>query len=215
MIQLFWVKIDQPFSSSEWQRLLSLLPTHLHATILRFKRWQDQHASLIGKVLLRHALLEFGYTEQLLESLNYNAYGKPFIDLNIPFNLSHSQNLVVLAMTNKGEVGIDLEKIRPLELKDFQSMMPSETWHNILNAKNPHQAFFNYWTLCESVVKADGRGLSVPFKSLTLDETEVMLCEYRWYVQSIPLRQGYCCHLASNWKNPTLSIQCLDPHTFF
>ncbi|MBF0153445.1 MAG: 4'-phosphopantetheinyl transferase superfamily protein [Magnetococcales bacterium] len=222
MIRILWSAADHPLSPQAWQRLLALLPVDLQDSVLRFKRWQDQQTALLGKLLLRQGLLETGYTGDLLRHWRTHPHGKPFLPLPIHFNLSHTHGLVVCALTRAGELGVDLEQIRPIELADFRRMLPPASWRTITTAHDPCQAFFECWTRCESVVKADGRGLSIPFHSLLIEPNCATLSgasvpdsapARTWYTHPIPLLPGYCCHLATTHSNPTFAVQRIDPES--
>ncbi|MBD2019809.1 4'-phosphopantetheinyl transferase superfamily protein, partial [Leptolyngbya sp. FACHB-36] len=97
----------------------------------------------------------------------YEPRGKPV--LNYPpcrfqFNLSHSQAMLLCAVTIDHPVGIDLEFIRStadLEQLTERFFLPQE--HRTIHALPPEQrlyAFFQHWTSKEAVLKALGVGLA-------------------------------------------------------
>jgi len=106
-------------------------------------------------------------------------YGRPFLSaalnpLMLSFNLSHSQDLGVFAISSHKCLGIDVEAIRA----DFggedvaeSHFAPAEFQElvSLPEAQRP-QAFFNCWTRKEAYVKALGAGLQIP-----LDSFEVSL----------------------------------------
>jgi len=113
-------------------------------------------------------------------------HGKPHIrDSELKFNLSHSGNMALLAITNKIEVGSDIEHINerhaaddiaarffsPAEQQAYQSFPESE--------RTP--AFFRCWSRKEAVIKALGEGLSCPLSSfdVTLDKHQARLIDLR------------------------------------
>jgi 4'-phosphopantetheinyl transferase len=97
-----------------------------------------------------------------------NAYGKPALDghADIYFNQSHSQDLSVVCVSTAAPVGIDVEQTRPLydmESLAQQVFSPAEIAAlNDLPVYHRKQLFYDIWTRKEAVLKADGRGLSVP-----------------------------------------------------
>jgi 4'-phosphopantetheinyl transferase len=99
------------------------------------------------------------------------AFGKPFLpasqnDCGLRFNLSHSHELALLALTRGCDIGIDIELIDPAftsdevarhffsraEIAQLESLPPD------LRAN----AFFTCWTRKEAYIKARGEGLSLP-----------------------------------------------------
>jgi 4'-phosphopantetheinyl transferase len=101
----------------------------------------------------------------------YSATGKPSISetSNIRFNLSHSGDLALLAVTLDCDLGIDVEQTRSLpELANIAERYFSrdETSELMsLPAEQRERAFFACWTRKEAYIKAVGDGLSMPLDS--------------------------------------------------
>lgn len=100
-----------------------------------------------------------------------NKYGKPYaINLNVEFNISHSGNIVICAIDNK-PVGIDIEQIRPIDLKIAKRICsenelrylfgypPKETDFNKTDDTAVLSRFFELWTAKEAYSKCLGNGL--------------------------------------------------------
>jgi 4'-phosphopantetheinyl transferase len=84
------------------------------------------------------------------------------------FNISHSGDWVVCAVDNL-PVGIDVEKIHDVDL-NLSARFFSEEEHKYLlslEISKRRNSFFELWTLKESYIKADGRGLSIPLNSFS------------------------------------------------
>ncbi|MCC5791940.1 MAG: 4'-phosphopantetheinyl transferase superfamily protein [Legionellaceae bacterium] len=102
---------------------------------------------------------------------------KPFIqDSMIKFNLSHSKGYALLAVTNTGEVGIDIEfkreniKLERTSHSTFSAIEKAE----ILEVEGAARVerFYNCWTRKEAFIKAIGLGFSYDTKSFTLTVKE-------------------------------------------
>jgi 4'-phosphopantetheinyl transferase len=101
----------------------------------------------------------------------YGAKGKPSISgtTSIRFNLSHSGDFAVLAVTLNCDVGVDIEQTRALP--DFANIADryfsrEETSELMsLPAEQRERAFFACWTRKEAYIKAVGDGLSTPLDS--------------------------------------------------
>src|SRR5262249_30459782 len=101
--------------------------------------------------------------------LVYANHGKPsltakFADAGIHFNLAHSDDLALFAFTRAGEVGVDVEWIRPLKdmeelVARFFSARESELFRELAASERP-AAFFNLWTRKEAMLKATGEGIA-------------------------------------------------------
>jgi 4'-phosphopantetheinyl transferase len=125
-----------------------------------------------------------GYLRQILSKyldltpaeivFSYGQQGKPAVEGNsLQFNLSHSGDRAVYAISAKYPVGIDLEFIHTLPATDLVDRFFSPTEQQIfhrLPANLQQAAFFHAWTQKEAYLKACGTGLSTP-----LDQIEVSI----------------------------------------
>jgi len=108
---------------------------------------------------------------------DYSPNGKPALaracgDSKIHFNLAHSRDLALFALTRIGPLGVDVEQIR--EVKDmehlvarFFSKRETELFRTVAEQDRP-RAFFNLWTRKEAMLKATGEGIT-----RSLDRVEV------------------------------------------
>ncbi len=94
------------------------------------------------------------------------AQGKPSIFLpnsDIEFNLTHCENMALLAVANKTPVGIDLERIRtrPFQLKIAQRMFSEQVFRELaqLSSDQLDSVFFQHWTELEACAKCIGEGI--------------------------------------------------------
>jgi 4'-phosphopantetheinyl transferase len=105
----------------------------------------------------------------------YNEYGKPELDRKfhrdtVHFNLSRSGNIAVIAVRERGAVGVDVEFIDP----NFPFMSVAEKYFPPITVKRLRQLasdsarsiFFDLWTGIEAYGKGKGSGLS---ESICLD----------------------------------------------
>ena len=104
----------------------------------------------------------------------YGDKGKPelserFRDSGIKFNLSHSHDIAVLAVTRQFEIGVDVEFMDPGWAKqDIAERFFSTAEIQTLRGLPSHEridAFYSCWTRKEAYIKACGHGLSVPLHS--------------------------------------------------
>lgn len=105
----------------------------------------------------------------------YTHYGKPELTGSpIRFNVSHSEDRALIALTLDDAVGVDVEKLRPVEdclgLAERFFSEPERARLASLPEEQHNEAFLNCWTRKEAFIKAVGEGLSHP-----LDTFEVTL----------------------------------------
>lgn len=108
-------------------------------------------------------------------------WGKPALlkarnSKNIHFNISHSHNLILIAVTVEDLVGIDVEyhaeKI-PIKSLSAAIFSPSERKFFLkLKDQEKSKAFFRCWTRKEAYLKAIGIGMSVNLANISVDINE-------------------------------------------
>ena len=98
--------------------------------------------------------------------------GKPYID-GIEFNLSHSQDHAVFAVTHGTRVGVDIENSNrtaeylSLAQRFFHS---DEAAHlKTLSGQEQQRVFYRYWTAKEAFVKALGEGVMFGLDKFSID----------------------------------------------
>jgi len=107
-----------------------------------------------------HALLlDLASTFVSSPSLHHSPDGRPLVP-GLAVSVSHTHNLVVVAATNTGPVGVDIEEVYPREVAALARrwFVPAELeWM----AAQPDElvAFLQLWTAKEAVGKALGQGL--------------------------------------------------------
>lgn len=160
----------------------ALLCVEERARMQRFIYPKHRHQFLLTRALVRTVLAE--YLDAVLpEELVFtkNSYGKPSIDCGdalppIQYNLSHTEGLIVLAVSAEKEVGVDVEafsrKADILKLAQ-RYFSPSEVEELMALDSNEHQKrFFDLWTLKEAYIKACGKGLAIPLKDFSFSFVE-------------------------------------------
>jgi len=210
LIHLLYTSFTSPLEEQTYVNYVSTLPESMKEKNSRYIRWQDKHAHLFGKLLLLKGLQMFTYDNEVLKEICYNEYNRPFLNDGIDFNISHSAQYVVCAIAKDLKLGIDIEEVRKMEFEDFKETMTEEQWKCVKSANNSPKEFFKYWTIKESVIKADSRGLSIPLTSIHVIGN-IANCEDKlWHIQEVKLDKNYCCYLACNREDVRVNIQRID-----
>jgi len=197
LTKVFYTNFDKELSAEMLGDYLMDLPDVLARKINRYRKWEDRQSVLFGKLLLLKGLQEYGFPANCLKQLQYNKMGKPFLSSAPFFNISHADNYVVCAFNTKGRIGVDIEKIKAVELNDYQFLFDKESFRAIRQAADPEGAFFENWTIREAVLKADGHGLTEDVKNITLSNHVAKFKETEWYIKPLVLQIGYLTHLAT------------------
>ena len=148
----------------------------------RFYFEKNRHQYLVTRALVRTALSY--YTENIIKPTEWvfvnNRYGKPSIanhgyKSSLSFNLSHSDNMIVLAVTNGQEVGVDVECLsggrEAMEVIDGFFSAREVAQLRAIPERVQSDRFFDLWTLKEAYIKARGMGLSIPLDHFSFEFT--------------------------------------------
>ncbi|WP_333820164.1 4'-phosphopantetheinyl transferase family protein [Ohtaekwangia sp.] len=198
MLKVYCANFKTRLTVEEFQNLSQTLPGAITDKFLKFIRWQDAHAALMGKLLLKEGLKDMGYCMNL-ENLKYTIYNRPYLDnCPIDFNISHSGEYVLCALSTTCSVGIDIEQVRPVDLSDFESQWTLQELDNIRRSDDSLRQFYNYWTRKEAVIKANGKGLSLSLNKINATIDRISIEGKNWYVKEIFISDDYCSHLATD-----------------
>ena len=183
----------------------------------RFHFPADHNRYIVAHGCLRDILAGYIHYEPHQLRFSTGEYGKPgLVDTEgIDFNLAHSSDLVLVAVTRMRKVGVDVERIRrDMELESIARRYFSQREVAELLALPPEQreiAFFNGWTRKEAYIKAQGLGLSLPLDSfdvsLAPDEPAILRetrpdpqKAARWRLESLEVDAQYVAAVAVEGK---------------
>lgn len=115
-------------------------------------------------------------------------------------NISHSNQLVVSASSDT-PIGVDIEYHKQISIKDlYPDVFPADIWEVILSKEGEEmqQLFYDYWTKLESVLKADGRGFSLPLEFLVWNVHQDYILTERnlWITTNYNFFSKYSCAIA-------------------
>jgi 4'-phosphopantetheinyl transferase len=134
----------------------------------QFRIEQHRKRFVVGRGVLRTLLGRSLQTDPHGLEFDYGQHGKPFLagafaGSGLHFNLAHSQDLALIALTLAGPVGIDVEQVRlPADadqlMARFFSAEESSAFTPLPEDQKP-AAFFRLWTRKEARLKATGEGI--------------------------------------------------------
>jgi 4'-phosphopantetheinyl transferase len=141
----------------------------------RYRTDRDRSMFLLGRVMARALVGEAAGVDPWSWAWREGPRGRPEIGeprVSVRFNLAHSAGMVVCAVAEGREVGVDVEDLArrpadlalvrrccsPLEIAELETAAAGER----------HDLFLRYWTLKEAYLKARGLGLSVPLSDISL-----------------------------------------------
>lgn len=196
MTLLYYCLIDKQLSIEAFTEKLNMLPGNQQQQIKKLRRWEDAHASLFGRLLLKQGLTDIGSTATL-DDMKCNDFGKPYFE-NYPirFNITHSGNFVACIISNDtSTIGIDAEVVKAVNTKDFKDLWSEEEWADIQS--NDIAVFFKYWTRKEAVVKAIGKGLNIPLNQISVGNGTAKVGDEIYFLKEINIFPQILINVAS------------------
>ena len=180
----------------------------------RFVKPDDRRRYVAGRAGLRRVLCTYLDCHPSNLSFTYNDWGKPELSadgrLRLHFNLSHTEGQALLGVCKEAPIGVDIEKIRPLQEDVASHFFTARECADLacLPQTDQLEGFYRCWTRKEAFVKAHGAGLSLPLDSFDVSlepEQEVSLLMRldrnidvldAWTLLNLDAGRGFCAALA-------------------
>jgi 4'-phosphopantetheinyl transferase len=140
----------------------------------------------------------------------------------LQFNLTHSEDRALLAVSAGFALGVDIEKVRA----NIEALAISRHYFfgserdDIESAAVENQAdtFFRYWVAKEAVLKAQGIGLGFPLdrfrvtfeahsNNATVDTLDPQRLAPGWHVQLLPCEAGWLAAVAAAGTEWTIELK--------
>lgn len=217
-VHIWRIFLDRPAIPVE--QLVQTLSADEYVRAERFYFERDKNRFIVARASLRSILSSYLGLPAERVQFCYGHRGKPALaqtqaKSGLYFNLSHSQELAVCAVTRDRELGIDVEFIRPIAeaeqiAKRYFSERENASFQTL--AKSDKQAgFFYHWTRKEAYLKAEGEGLSA--NSDRFDDSVATAegdCKTnRWFLQGFTPAPNYIATVAVEGKGWELAYwQC-------
>lgn len=136
----------------------------------QFRREADHWRFIAGRGGLRTLLAAQLRLPPAQVPLTQTDRGKPILTgvaEGIKFNVSHSGHVVLIALNQHDEIGVDVEAVRPMSdtiaiAKRFFAKVEQVALSALPEAERT-EGFFALWTLKEAVLKATGQGIAEMF----------------------------------------------------
>ncbi|HWV38890.1 MAG TPA: 4'-phosphopantetheinyl transferase superfamily protein [Vulgatibacter sp.] len=184
-----------------------------------FRAEIDRRRFRAGRVSLRLLLGRILGCSPVRVPLAEGPHGKPVLapdaGVRVGFNVSHSGDLVLVAIARNRELGVDVERHSGVDIHSIASTVFSSREQAALLEMEPSaqaDAFFRLWARKEAILKAEGGGFLLPTTtfSVTLARDDARLLEgmdpRRWWLRDLPVPEGYAAALAVEGGEPQLHL---------
>jgi 4'-phosphopantetheinyl transferase len=186
----------------------------IRASRFRFERDRCRYVAAHGQ--LREILARYVGEEPEALRFRLGKFGKPaLLDSIIHFNLSHSLDLAMCAVSSRCPVGIDVEYVRDeMSVMDVSERFfaPDEKARiRALQGCEQKEHFFRIWTAKEAYLKATGDGLSRAADSFELIFSEHgspcgIRNQFEWHLGELSAPDGFKAALAVFGLVPQVSF---------
>ncbi|AXY74554.1 hypothetical protein D3H65_11445 [Paraflavitalea soli] len=188
--------VNSPDAVPWMHSVLPFFPESVREGIVRYKYDEDRLLTFSGKLLLLKALKETGLDQHLsLADLQYTSFNRPYFNYPVDFNITHSGNYTLLAFTESGKIGVDIEIMKPLYIDDYSNVFSGREWNALQEAKDD-ALFYRLWARKEAVVKAIGKGLSLPLAAIDVTDDIIAVEGEQWSIVSIEMDRAYATAVA-------------------
>jgi 4'-phosphopantetheinyl transferase len=223
-VHVWRATLDLPAQSVE--QLEPLLSADERERARRFHFERDRRRWVIARGWLRTLLGRYLAAAPETLSFHYGRFGKPQVtnlETALEFNVSHSGEILLIAVTLRRAVGVDVERIRPdLSVIEIAERFFSPAECSALAALPPDvqpDAFFDCWTRKEAYIKARGDCLALPLHQFDVaflpgEPAELLATRpdaaeaSRWRLSDLRVADGYKAALAVEGSQWTLA--CWD-----
>lgn len=136
--------------------------------VSRSKRYvfdEDRASFLIARTFIRKLSSVILKKSPNEIHLKIDINGRPYID-NCPeyldFNISRSKNYIAIAMSDSCKVGIDIERIRNIDIDEIMDNFTNHAKNYIYSHRKESliTTFYKFWTAYESSYKMTGKGIA-------------------------------------------------------
>jgi 4'-phosphopantetheinyl transferase len=189
----------------------------------RFFNVQDKKRYLLVHYFLRDILSK--YQNIPIETIEFykDIHLKPYLkqkqnEQPLYFNLSYREDYALLAISNSDVLGVDVEKIKPLEnIKNFITTFfsPEEQQLILQQPTEPERLaiLFRFWTIKESIIKALGVGFELPLINYNVSDfikntsaNPHFDINQKWYICPIEINDTYKASFAVKTNTLNYSI---------
>lgn len=193
----------------------------------RFIRPEDQRRFVLGRGGLRKLLSDYTGLDPAAVILQAGPEGKPALGNQdggvqpIRFNLSHARERMLIGITSRRNVGVDLEQIRTTTdvLKLAERFYAPDELNAIVSqdASRQREMFYRHWVAKEAFLKFKGVGLKFPLgqcrvtmasgdASAAIDWQKGPADIERGFVKFLPLSDGWVGAVAAEGSDWTVRL---------
>ncbi len=189
-VRLYFTKLQDDADlwpdENRMEQWLSEIPGKKRQSIKRYVHKKNRVSSLLALRLLKKCAEDENIGHFRLADIQYPDSGKPYWSgknrLFFDFNISHSADLVMVAVSKTVRLGVDAEVIRPMKNMNFKMVMSAE---ELTEIQQSPALFFDIWSKKEAVVKAANTAGISRMRDVQLAEGTARLDTEDWFLTNL------------------------------
>jgi 4'-phosphopantetheinyl transferase len=229
-VHVWHLWLDQPEGSVE-KLALALCPDE-RSRAARFRSQVSQQRFMVARGFTRAVLARYLSVEPAHVEFAYTPQGKPYLPRGkgqgLAFNLAHSRDLALCAVTRHNALGVDVEYVHALPDADqivgrFFSLREACLYESV-SPQAKQRVFFDVWTRKEACLKALGYGIvhgldrievtlppGQPVRLLSIDGDREQAAN--WSLEALTPADDYVAAVAVSALNVSFSYwACVESH---
>ena len=186
------------YSDAQYDAMYRAAAPDRQARADRFRHEDDRKRCLCADALARNMLARAADIAPEKINFTYSDKGKPHANLPLHFNVSHSGEWVLCAVSD-APVGADIEQVKPFRAgmvaRYFTAAEAAYIWGNNppldgnVTDADTCARFYRVWTAKEAYVKMTGTGISTDLSQVCYDPTAQTVCGMQLITPEAP--EGY------------------------
>tara|TARA_R110002110_G_scaffold415800_1_gene656291 strand:+ start:47776 stop:48507 length:732 start_codon:yes stop_codon:yes gene_type:complete len=187
----------------------------------KFVYEKDFQRYCVSHILLRLVLEKYLNADASSIKFKINKWHKPYLKNNpLVFNLTHSNEVAIIAISRSGLLGVDVEYVKPTYSKELISSFMNfaeQQYFKRLDSTEQIKYFYKCWTCKEAFIKAIGLGMSFPLKNIQThinvqNKMEILhinsnqFSHEDWFCTSLSAGKDYPVTAVTNFKPDPLYI---------
>lgn len=232
-IRTYSIRLDGDCSKEQSLVLYEMLPKERKELVDQARNEEIAKKRLYTGAFLQYVLSkETGIPVEKLQYI-YNEWGKPELDVknivdnvqldavkkerieSLSFNLSHSGNYAVLAVSDS-PIGVDIECKNRNYMSLAKRCFCKEEYEDIeavIGEEERKRRFLEYWTMKEAYIKYVGEGLRIPLNSFRIErgqEGNSFLVEDETIIfRTFFVEEEYCVSLCNAQRTNVQDESCV------
>ncbi len=195
-------KLNEELLRESPHLLLRYLPPRFRSDVLKYKRKRKQWLSFTGKLLLAQGLNILEKKKLMKKAISYTAAKRPYLDDQLDFNISHSNDRVICVIAPNNKIGVDLQEKGNFRIAETAHLYFDQETQKQIAAERLN--LIELWCRAEAFSKAIGTGLDQEIKNYNVLEASTIRENVRWNFFRIPVDPSFECVMVTDEIHPTV-----------